>query len=141
MSFTRVAVFLQWNSGAPIKRAFKVRQQDYDGGRETKPASYRRALVDGGLLGVYAPNTPRVWLGQVWGQDTASGTANDGVEEIEYGTIADLKLAWAAGDLQVKSFEDAAYWSCEWKGDWGPILEFDPFRKHAIVTMTLEGKS
>jgi len=141
MSFTREAVFLKWGAGGSTKYAFKVKQVDYSGARHTKPATYGRALSSGNLLAVYTPLNPRIWLGQVWGLDSASGTANDGTEDISYGDIDDLKTAWAATDLQVKSFEDSNYWSCEWKGDWDTALEFDPLRNQAVITMMLEQKS
>lgn len=139
MAYTRKAIFLRWSSGT-TKRAFKTLQADYGGAGKLKPASYARSLTDGALLAVYGAKKPRSCICQIWGKDTVSGTANDGVEEIDYGTIDELQAAWAATDLEVKGFEDTAYWPCEWKGDWDMMLEYDPFRINVIVTMVLEEK-
>jgi hypothetical protein len=137
MAFTREAAFLKWNGDAS-KKAFKVLQQGYRGAEEQKPASYARALYDGGLLRVIAPTTPRSFSGAILGEDSPSGTANDGSEDISYGSIDDLKLAWAATDLKCKSFEDSDYWDAEWIGSWAPVADWDPKRNYATVPVTLE---
>ena len=138
--FTREAVFLKWDSDA-TKYCFKVQKEDYRGGERQKPASYARSQYDGSLLIVRAITTPKRFTANIIGEDSASGTANDGVDDINYGTIAQLELAWAATDLKVKSFEDSAYWTCEWVGSWPPILEFDPYRNYALIPIILEDKS
>jgi len=140
MAFTRSAMFLKW-SGDATARAFLVQQQDYQGGDEDKVASYARSLYDNSLLAVRATTTPRVFYGQVLGKDSTSGTSNDGVDDINNGTIDELKAAWAATDLKCKSFEDSAYWNAEWRGPWRIQLEFDPFRNYALVLISLEEKN
>ena len=140
MVFSRSAVFLKWDSDA-TKYCFVVQKENYAGGEEQKPASYSRSQYNGSLLVVYGITTPNRFTGNIIGEDSASGTANDGSEDIGYGTIAQLKLAWAATDLKVKSFEDSDYWTCRWIGSWLPVLEFDPMRNYALVPMMLEDKS
>ena len=137
MAFTREALFLKWSSGA-TKKAFKVLRVDYRGGIETKPANYTRSQYDGSLLIIRGIVTPRRFAGTILGEDSPSGTANDGVEDIDYGSIADLKLAWAATDLQAKSFEDSAYWDAEWIGDWDPPVDFGPNRNYSSILVSLE---
>lgn len=140
MVFSRSAVFLKWDSDA-TKYCFVVQKENYAGGEIQKPASYARSQHDGSLLTVRGITMPRRFVGNIIGEDSASGTANDGAEDIDYGTIAQLQLAHVATDLKVKSFEDAAYWTCEWVGSWPPILEFDPMRNYAVIPMMLEDKS
>lgn len=137
MAYTRPAIFLKWSSGA-TKYAFQVLQSGYGGDAETKPASYARSWTDGSMLIVRGSTTPRRWVGQVVGDDSPVGSANDGTDDINYGDIDNLKAAWAATDLQVKAHSDTAYWDCEWTSDWDVMLEYDTFRRYAIVPMTLE---
>ena len=139
MAFTRTALFLKWG-GDGTKYAFYVLRDSYLGGEEDKQASTARSLYDNRLLIVRASTTPRRFSGLVLGEDTATGTANDGSENISFGTIANLKAAWEATDLKAKSFEDTSYWTCEWLGGWKPNLEYDPVQKYVSVPIALEGK-
>jgi len=134
MAFTRAAVLLKWNSGA-TERAFKVSRDSYAGGRDTKPASYDRSAHDGSLLIVRAPNTPRSFMALIKAEDSPSGTTGG----VAWGSITELKAAWAATDLQVKSFEDSDYWNGEWKGDWNPV-PIGPTRVYADMFVTIEEK-
>lgn len=137
MAFTRNALFLKHTSGS-VKFAFKIRFTDYRGDTETKPTSYARSLYDGGLLAVKG-SSKRRFTGTVIGEDSASGTANDGVEDIDFGDIDELKACWEATDLQVKGFSDSAYWSAEWMGDWDPEA-FTVTRLYALIPIALEAK-
>lgn len=139
MAFTREALFLKWSTGT-TKRAFKVLQGGYQGGDKPKMATYARSLYDNSLLIVRPGSTKRKFTGMIVGTDTASGTANDGSENINWGTIAELEAAWAATDLEAKSFEDSSYFSCEFTMDWMPQLTYDPVRRYAAVPVTLEEK-
>lgn len=136
MAFTRQAVFLKWSSGA-TKYCFQVKIEGYAGGDEDKPASYSRSLYDGSLQRVYGPVTPRRFIAVLTVQDSPSGTFNDGSEDISLGSISNLKSAWAATDLQCKSFEDTDYWNAEWEGGWPPSVAYDPIRNRADIPIRL----
>jgi len=143
MAFTREAVFMKWDytGGNPAyKRAFVVLQNHYQGGVQDKPASYQRSVMDNSLLIVRASSKPRKPSCVVLGEDSPSGTLNDGSEDIQKGSIADLKRAWEATDLQVLFFEDTSYWEAEMTGSWPPMLEYDPLRQYAMIPIRLEEK-
>lgn len=133
--FTRQAVLLKWNGDA-TERAFKVLMTEYAGGEDTKPASYERGLIDGSLLIVRSPKTPRQFASAILGEDSPSGS--DG--GVTRGSIAELKVAHAATDLKCKSFEDSAYWEAEWKGSWNPRMDYDPMRNYAVIPILLVEK-
>jgi hypothetical protein len=133
MAFTRDAVLLKWNSGA-TERAFKVLLRDYRGGEEDKPASYSRSLYDGSLQRVFGSVTPRRFVATILGEDSPSGSTGG----VDYGSITELKQAWAATDLQCKSFEDSDYWDAEWMGAWPPLLDYDPKRRLVAIPIVLE---
>jgi len=146
LAFTRTAFFLKWDYTGVTpasKYAFYALKEDYGGGAQQKLAAYARSQFDNSLLITRAVTSPRRFVSQVFGLDDASGEAavSDGVESISFGDIDNLKEAWAATDLQCKSFEDSAYWEAEWMGDWTLAMELDPLRNYAIVLMTLEGKA
>ncbi len=131
MAFTSEVVFLKWGSS---EYCFYAKQEDYQGGTREKPASYTRSLYDGSLQRVYAPSTLRKWIGIILVEDDRPGTThNDGTDDISVGKIDDLADAWAATDLQVKSFEDASYWDCEWQGPFVPLVAYDPVRGYADI--------
>ena len=130
--FTRDAVLLKWNGDA-TERAFKVLKDGYQGGEDQKPASYERALFDGGLLRVFSSKTPRQFIAAIMAEDSATGT----MDGVSYGTIAELKLAHAATDLKCKSFEDSDYWNAEWQGSWNPAVDFDPMRNYSTIPVML----
>lgn len=136
MAFTREAVFLKWGAS---HYCFFVGREGYQGGNEEKAASYSRGLYDGSLLRVFAASKPRQFSAALIVDDVRPGLSyDDGTETlVQVGNIADLKAAWAATDLQVKSFEDSAYWGAEWQGPWRPQLAFDPNLNTAEILMTL----
>jgi len=131
-TFTRSAVLLKW-SGGTVERAFYIKKEGY-GGHKTKPAKYGRNL-SGRLNKTYGASFNRV-IGIFLVRDAPTATI-DGVDE---GDITELEAAHDATDLQVKSFEDAAYWTAEWMGDWPPILDYDPIRSLASVPAMIEQK-
>lgn len=144
MAFSRRAMFFKWGFTGKTpanKYAFLISQEGYSGGHKEKPASYSRSLYDGSLLIVRGITTPRKFQGIAIGYSSRPGTtANDGTEDISLGSISDLAAAWAATDLQVKSFEDSSYWEAEWVGMWPPILNFDPLQTYASIPIMLESK-
>jgi hypothetical protein len=140
MAYTRSAIFLKWgfSGGVPsYKYAFVIKVRGYAGDDVQKPANYTRSLYDGSLQRVYAPFNPRRLAGLILAEDSATGTVNDGTEDIPKGTIANLEAAHAATDLQVKGMADSAYWEAEWKGGFMPQLTYDPFRNYADVSIEL----
>lgn len=144
MAFTREAVFLKflYSAGTPASAfAFYAVKDAYEGGGKIKSVSLARSQYDNRLLITRAATKPRQFNAIVWGLDSPTGTANDGVDDIPFGSVDQLEAAWGATDLRMKSFEDDEYWECEWLGDWTVILEFDPFRNYSLVKMTLEGKA
>ena len=134
MAFTRQSVLLKWNSGS-VARAFPVLKEGYRGGAETKPATYSRSLYDDSLQ-VVRGISKRKFSGVLSVLDAPAG-AIDGVAQ---GSIAEARAAHAAADLQVRSFEDDAYWEAEWMGDWDAICEYDPMRNRAIIVAQIEEK-
>jgi hypothetical protein len=140
MAYSREAIFFKWgfSGGVPAnKYAFVIKVQGYAGDDVQKPAGYSRSLYDGSLLRIFAPFKPRRLAGIILAEDSVTGTANDGVEDIAKGTIAHLEAAHAATDLQVKGMADSAYWAAEWKGAFMPQLTYDPYRNYADVFIEL----
>lgn len=134
MAFTRQSVLMKWSAGT-VERAFPVLKEGYRGGTETKPAAYSRSLYDDSLQAVRATSKRR-FMGVLSVLDSPSGT----IDSVTQGSIADARSAHAATDLQVKSFEDSAYWNAEWMGDWDTICEYDPMRNRAIIVAQIEEK-
>lgn len=134
MAFTRESVLLRWNSGSTV-RAFKVLQEGYKGGTETKPASYARSLYDDGLLAVRAASKRR-FFGVLHVLDSPTGT----VDGASIGSIVEARAAHGATDLEVKSFEDDDYWDAEWMGEWDALVQYDPMRNWSIVIANIEEK-
>ena len=143
MAFSREGIFFKWDYTGPTpayERAFLVVRASYLGGSQAKPASYERSLLDNSLLAVRASTKPRTPSFVVLGEDSTTGTLNDGSANIAKGTIAHLKLAWAATDLKALLFEDSSYWDAEIMGAWPPMLEYDPLRKYALIPLRMEEK-
>ena len=91
--------------------------------------------LSGRLLGSYGAQFRRI-SGVFLVRDAPTATI-DGVDE---GSIAELQAAQEATDLQCKSFEDSAYWNAEWRGDWPPVVDYDPLRNLASVPALIEEK-
>jgi len=134
MAYTRESVLLKWNGGSTI-RAFSVLKEEYKGATKTKPASYSRALYDDGLLVIRATSKRR-FFGLLTIDDAPTGS----LDGAAIGSIDEAEAAWAATDLQVKSFEDDAYWDAEWMGNWDTLCEYDPKRNKALVIAQIEEK-
>ena len=139
--FTRDALFLKWDSGA-TKKCFRVLMEGYQHS-EMKPAGYGRSWFDNRLLAVRASTQPHLLRGAILVYhyiEDGTEQENDGSEDIDVGDIDDLKLAWAATDLQAKAHEDDDYWTAECVGEWNAIVDYDPYRNYAAVIIQLEGK-
>ena len=139
MVFSREVVFMKWG---PSQFCFYAKVEGYQGGIQEKPATYSRSMYDGSLQRVYAPLMPRRFMAVFIVDDTRPGTTqNDGTDDVAVGCIDDLKAAWAATDLQVLSFEDAAYWNAEWEGPSLPQVVYDPMRRKADMQASLVQRS
>lgn len=133
--YTRRAIFLKWDEGGS-HFAFKVQQLGFSSQKQI-PESEGRGLYDSRLLAINSTNTPRSVTLPVVARSTVSGTANDGVEDVDYGDYDDLLSAWGYRVLEVKLFGDSAYWEARWSGNFAEQLGFDPVHNVLILTMPL----
>jgi len=130
MAYTRNAIFLRWASGTK-HRAFDVTQKNYIGGGYTRDETIGRD-TNGDMRSVSGPNF-RIWRGGIKSVRVASGTANDGTDDVDYGNYMDLRSAHAATDLEAMFHEDSEYIKVEWLGNLIAHMEFDPFLDLALI--------
>lgn len=133
--YTRKAVFFKWDEGVS-HFAFRVLREGFVPAEDVLEIEARSA-EDCEMLAAGSGNTPRVVDLPIVARSMTSGTANDGVEDVDYGNYNQLLAAWTARIIDVKLFGDTAYWQALWQGDWTEVLDFDGMRKVLTITARL----
>ena len=123
---------MKHNIGATLL-AFAVPQADqYAGGTDFKFEQLGRN-GSGDLVRVTLASTKRDWRGVVYANENGGTVEYDSIT-YSLGSPAQLKTALVADDLEVKSFEDSAFWDGVLVGQYPPRL-FRP--KGDMITATL----
>lgn len=135
MAFTREYVLMYSTAG---RFAFEAAEESYMGGSKitARQVSYG---VGNNLLVVEAPAQKRRWVGAFFADDTRpGGTVSYGGNEYTKGNAADLEACLAAADLEVLSFEDAAFWYARCVSDIEPVLDVYSGAKARLPVVLLE---
>jgi len=92
-------------------------------------SSFQRGLT-GRLLEVQAPISPRMVDGIII---IRGGDGND------WGTLAELKDAWASPNLTCKMYDGETAWPARFMGNWTPV-NMDPMGVYHHIAIHLEEK-
>jgi hypothetical protein len=121
---------LRWGSGTTT-RYFKLQLAEAHPDAVQHIESNKRA-IDGNLLTVKAALVPRIVMGNIKVGAAATGS---------YGTLADLKNAYLANDLECLMWGDGStWWNAKWIGSFDPE-PMDPLGNWFRVPVQLEQRS
>jgi len=141
MAFTREWLLLKYDIGLPtVYMAVEIMAEPYEGGVELVFQQAKRN-TSGTLVRVLETTTKRAFSGFAALSSRWNGTTdvvNYDAQDYIKATPAQIRGLWLKTDLEVKSFEDDAFWEAAILNNWNARVVYDPWGIERACELVME---